>query len=203
MKKTISFVVGKPGKLSIESHEVDLDSLSPIARELAERILTTDMSDDLSYVGLRCKYTRTELCKKIIADFEKNGALSRYGSFAYRNSQKIIADIENGDPWGVADQVLTSSYIWDSLKDDESPEAYFERHAKALESESAPYLYDSELAPVKRKSPQSRYDATHTTMITMKLNTTTDADILRKLQEVGNKQGYIKSLIRADMEKSE
>jgi hypothetical protein len=33
------------------------------------------------------------------------------------------------------------------------------------------------------------------------LNTKTDADILEKLNEVENKQGYIKELIRADLSK--
>ncbi len=33
----------------------------------------------------------------------------------------------------------------------------------------------------------------------MKLMHSTDADILAKLESVGNKQGYIKALIRADI----
>lgn len=33
----------------------------------------------------------------------------------------------------------------------------------------------------------------------LKLNKDTDADILAKLESVGNVQGYIKALIRADM----
>lgn len=51
------------------------------------------------------------------------------------------------------------------------------------------------------KTPQSRYDAENTVQIKLKLNANTDADILRKLEEIKNKQGYIKALIRADMEK--
>lgn len=35
----------------------------------------------------------------------------------------------------------------------------------------------------------------------MKLNTKTDADILARLAQEPNKQGYIKRLIRADIEK--
>ena len=41
--------------------------------------------------------------------------------------------------------------------------------------------------------------ATHTTRIVMNLNHNTDADILEKLDAVPSRQGYIKSLIRADM----
>lgn len=46
---------------------------------------------------------------------------------------------------------------------------------------------------------QARYDAQNTIQIHLKLNTTTDADIIKKLEEVESKQGYIKELIRADM----
>lgn len=44
-----------------------------------------------------------------------------------------------------------------------------------------------------------RYDDTHTKKIMLKLNLETDKDILEKLESVGNKQGYIKELIRKDM----
>ena len=53
-----------------------------------------------------------------------------------------------------------------------------------------------------RDRAQARYDATHTTQIHLKLNNGTDADILDRLATVGNKQAYIKDLIRADIEKS-
>ena len=51
-------------------------------------------------------------------------------------------------------------------------------------------------------TPQARYDAAHTTQVKLKLNNTTDADILAKLSQVrssGSVQGYIKSLIRQDI----
>ena len=51
-------------------------------------------------------------------------------------------------------------------------------------------------SPAKKK-----WDAEHTTRIIMKLNNNTDADILEKLETVDSKQGYIKNLIRADIEK--
>lgn len=50
---------------------------------------------------------------------------------------------------------------------------------------------------------RARYDAEHTRQIVLKLNRRTDADILRKLDEQPNKQGYIKQLIRADIEFSD
>ena len=49
------------------------------------------------------------------------------------------------------------------------------------------------------KAAQSRYDKENTQMVLLKLNKKTDADILLKLQEAQNKQGYIKELIRQDI----
>lgn len=53
----------------------------------------------------------------------------------------------------------------------------------------------------KTSARQKRYDDKATTRIGFKLNNVTDADILEKLQSVGNKQGYIKNLIREDIKK--
>lgn len=50
-----------------------------------------------------------------------------------------------------------------------------------------------------KKKANARYDSTHTRQITLKLNLQTDKDILDRLDEVENKQGYIKQLIREDM----
>ena len=50
-----------------------------------------------------------------------------------------------------------------------------------------------------KKEAIKRYDAANTKQIMLKLNLKTDADILARLQEVGNTQGYIKILIREDI----
>lgn len=55
----------------------------------------------------------------------------------------------------------------------------------------------------KKYMPQARYDEHHTKQIRLKLNLKTDADILERLSDVGNMQGYIKDLIRADIKKEE
>ncbi len=51
----------------------------------------------------------------------------------------------------------------------------------------------------------AKYDAGHTKRFGLKLNLDTDADIIARLEEVskldGGKQGYIKALIRADLQK--
>lgn len=49
--------------------------------------------------------------------------------------------------------------------------------------------------------PQSKYDKNNTVRMSIKLNKNTDKDILDKLEKVGNKQGYIKELIRRDIAK--
>ena len=46
---------------------------------------------------------------------------------------------------------------------------------------------------------QKRYDAKSTRQVHLKLNRRTDRDILEKLSSVPSKQGYIKALIRADL----
>lgn len=46
-----------------------------------------------------------------------------------------------------------------------------------------------------------KYDDKMTRQIKMKFNIKTDADILKKLDSVPNKQGYIKQLIRDDLKK--
>lgn len=50
-----------------------------------------------------------------------------------------------------------------------------------------------------KKRANAKYDAANTKQIALKLNIKTDADILQRLKETGNAQGYIKRLIREDM----
>lgn len=44
-----------------------------------------------------------------------------------------------------------------------------------------------------------RYQDKTTRLMSIRLNLNTDADIIRRLEEVDSKQGYIKELIRRDM----
>lgn len=50
-----------------------------------------------------------------------------------------------------------------------------------------------------QKRASAKYDKINTTQVNLKLNNNTDADILNKLENVPNKQGYIKELIREDI----
>lgn len=47
-----------------------------------------------------------------------------------------------------------------------------------------------------------KYDRANTRQVHLKLNRHTDEDVLKKLDSVPSKQGYIKGLIRADLERS-
>lgn len=60
---------------------------------------------------------------------------------------------------------------------------------------------DGDMVTEAKKKANAKYDAGHTTQFMMKLNNSTDKDILEKLDLVENKQGYIKNLIRADISK--
>lgn len=46
---------------------------------------------------------------------------------------------------------------------------------------------------------QRKYDDAHTTRVGLKLNIKTDADIIQKLRSQKSMQGYIKQLIREDI----
>ena len=50
-----------------------------------------------------------------------------------------------------------------------------------------------------QKRAARKYDQRNTKVITLKLNKTTDADILEQLERCENKQGYIKELVRKDI----
>lgn len=49
---------------------------------------------------------------------------------------------------------------------------------------------------------QAKYDKDNTLQIKLKLNRKTDKDIIDWLTDESNKQGYIKALIRADIERA-
>ena len=44
-----------------------------------------------------------------------------------------------------------------------------------------------------------KYNKENTVQISLKLNRTTDADLIDSLNRIANKQGYIKELIRKDI----
>lgn len=46
---------------------------------------------------------------------------------------------------------------------------------------------------------QAKYDKDNTIQVKLKLNKKTDADLISWLEDISNKQGYIKELIRSDI----
>ena len=50
-----------------------------------------------------------------------------------------------------------------------------------------------------QRRAQDKYDKSNTVQVHLKLNLYTDKDILDKLNNVPSKQGYIKDLIRRDI----
>ena len=55
-----------------------------------------------------------------------------------------------------------------------------------------------EMTSYAQKAASAKYDKENTIRLSLKLNKTTDADILEKLNQVESIQGYIKELIRND-----
>lgn len=53
-----------------------------------------------------------------------------------------------------------------------------------------------------QKRATQKYDAKNTKQYHLKLNLITDADIIAQLEKQASIQGYIKALIRSDMEKT-
>lgn len=51
-----------------------------------------------------------------------------------------------------------------------------------------------------RRKATAKYDRNNTKQVKLKLNLNTDTDILDRLTKSGNVQGYIKALVRADIE---
>lgn len=57
------------------------------------------------------------------------------------------------------------------------------------------------MASEAQKRATAKYDASNTTSVYIKLNINTEMDIIERLDQVGNKSGYIKNLIREDIAK--
>ena len=52
-----------------------------------------------------------------------------------------------------------------------------------------------------QKRAKEKYDKANTVQVKIKLNLKTDSDIIEALERSGNKQGYIKELIRNDLKR--
>lgn len=55
----------------------------------------------------------------------------------------------------------------------------------------------------KKERPQDRFDRLNSKVYRLKVMTRTEQDIIQKLDSVPNKAGYIKQLIRQDIQKDQ
>lgn len=80
------------------------------------------------------------------------------------------------------------------------PEAEAKRRCNAVVSRLI-IKYEAGLSPTLFKQSEyiSEYDKMNTIRVTLKLNKSTDADIIEHLGPMPNRQGYIKNLIRSDI----
>lgn len=62
-------------------------------------------------------------------------------------------------------------------------------------------LLDEKMTEKRKETPQDRYQRKTAFMFTVKLLRSTDAELVAWIESQPNRNGYIKSLIRADMEK--
>lgn len=58
------------------------------------------------------------------------------------------------------------------------------------------------MATESQRRATAKYDAANTTSVRLKMNINTEMDIIERLEEVGNKNGYIKQLIREDIKRN-
>ena len=54
------------------------------------------------------------------------------------------------------------------------------------------------MTPAEKRA-KAKYDENNTIQVKLKLNLNTDKDVIEALERSGNKQGYIKELIRKDL----
>ncbi len=56
------------------------------------------------------------------------------------------------------------------------------------------------MTPAEKRA-KAKYDENNTIQVKLKLNLNTDKDVIEALERSGNKQGYIKELIRKDLKR--
>ena len=61
---------------------------------------------------------------------------------------------------------------------------------------------EKEAETITESKAHAEWTKANTQLVAIRLNNRLDKDIIKKLAEAGNKQGYIKSLIRADIAKT-
>lgn len=124
-----------------------------------------------------------------------NSNAERYAATVYEDAGRVI--VVKRDTKNYYDNSTDEEFQFESVADYEAWKAVQDWIVPKKTRRVAAFAK----VPQEGATPQSRYDAANTTQVKLKLNDKTDMDILKKLEEVENKQGYIKALIRADMAK--
>ena len=126
--KNITFTK-KDGSLVVYS--VATEKLQGTARVLAELVKTTENRDDYSDIRVVSKYTNRELYeqnKEIVIQYKDGEVI-----VAKKYDEAEIAKIETFYGKEFLETHPTILWRWGALRDDETPEGYFERHAERIE----------------------------------------------------------------------
>lgn len=143
-------------------------------------------------VNLKKEYTVSEFVKDVVSN---RG--DEWGYFIIDDGETIFGSPRFEYRWGE----LLSTF----------PEEILNKRIKSVKADggwgSMDYIIEiieQEETADKKLTPQQRYEAKHAVKMTLRFLDTTDADIIARLaaqpKETGGKQGYIKRLIRADIE---
>ena len=76
------------------------------------------------------------------------------------------------------------------------------REVKSMEEKQKKVYKHTTASPAHTKAA-TKYNATHTKLVAIRFNNKSDEDILGKLATVDSVAGYIKQLIREDIEKGQ
>ena len=118
MTKSITFIACTPRR-HLVTLPVELETLSTVARQLADLVCTTENADDLSTVYIRCKLSNRE-------KWREQAEKRPWDTYARQQAEA----------WErVDDMPLVNPYYWDDIREHETPEQYFERHAARITAE--------------------------------------------------------------------
>lgn len=108
--------------------------------------------------------------------------------------KRIAELLDPGKPYVYEERCELVGIYWiEKLNLDPANNSYQAKTLRAFLEKAAKKTSEAQLRA------GAKYDAANTRQTTLKLNKTTDADILEHLDAVDNVQGYIKKLIREDM----
>jgi len=113
MIKTIYFVTRTANRLYLRNYPVKMEQLSPDACQLAMQVTTTENDDDMSIIRVSGQTWRELLKREGLTD-------------------KMIEDWNRLFTRVQLDQPLVFVWDWDLKRQTETPEEYFERHARMI-----------------------------------------------------------------------